>query len=298
MTLIQHPQAIQLDQPLDQAFATFNELFARLNDSYQGLERQMAAFNQGLAESKPDTPTTQDSMGGDTLHWMAGIAHQIRSPLTAATLYAAQIKQCADAQRRERLCTRLIAGLEALSGQLDELLQLAGGVSGEPESFVLGDFIQSLQRQFEAEPDLARVQLHWQCSDPDQTFTGKKHALIGAVDNLIRNAIQAHSRRIECVLRLEPGDRLVITVRDNGQGLDRERMEAMFQPYCTTRSAGNGLGLAIARQIAHAHGGDLRCRESSAAGSVFEFQLPITAGPNLDRDHASGVQPQQIRSQV
>ena len=70
---------------------------------------------------------------------------------------------------------------------------------------------------------------------------------------------------------------LVVTVRDNGTGIEPEVCERLFDPFFTTKEAGKGtgLGLSISRQIARSHGGDLEVESSPGEGSTFTLRLPL-----------------------
>lgn len=92
---------------------------------------------------------------------------------------------------------------------------------------------------------------------------------------LLQNAAEAASigraaPEVHLCSRLD--DRLVVQITDNGAGVPHEVRPRIFQPFYTTKAQGSGVGLSLARQIAHAHGGDLRLL--GAEGSLFELSLP------------------------
>ena len=71
------------------------------------------------------------------------------------------------------------------------------------------------------------------------------------------------------------GENLLLRVQDTGPGIPADELGDIFDPYFTTKSEGNGLGLWIAQQIAVAHGGDLRAENAAAGGAVFTLTLPL-----------------------
>lgn len=97
--------------------------------------------------------------------------------------------------------------------------------------------------------------------------------------NLIANAADASTRggEIEIAARAEAVRRAVCTVRDYGHGIAPDQLDAIFQPYFTTKSPerGTGLGLPVVREIVESYGGRLRVRSSSGAGTTFTFDLPL-----------------------
>jgi C4-dicarboxylate-specific signal transduction histidine kinase len=98
--------------------------------------------------------------------------------------------------------------------------------------------------------------------------------------NLVLNACEAlmardvHSRRLVILAEAEGAHAVRLTVRDNGTGIARDRLEDIFEPFFTTKPLGLGLGLSISRSIVQAHGGRLWCAASSEAGSTFCVSLP------------------------
>lgn len=100
-----------------------------------------------------------------------------------------------------------------------------------------------------------------------------------ALINLIRNAMEAVSHatspelQIACQLH---GERIVITISDNGCGLPENERDQIFVPFFTTKPGGSGIGLSLARHIALAHGGQLDVRANHPTGTVFQMELPKT----------------------
>lgn len=99
-----------------------------------------------------------------------------------------------------------------------------------------------------------------------------------ALINLLHNAVDAVSKttqpRIELRCRAEEGA-VHISVRDNGPGVDPASIDRIFVPFFTTKPGGSGIGLSLARQIAHAHGGRLElAHNESSGGAVFTLVIP------------------------
>ena len=111
-------------------------------------------------------------------------------------------------------------------------------------------------------------------ADPDQL-----HRILV---NLLRNAREAieheEGRTAPGEIRValaQAGDASIIRVADNGPGVPQRVRERIFQPFAGSgRPDGAGLGLAIAKELAQAHGGDLTLAQTSAKGTVFELRLP------------------------
>jgi signal transduction histidine kinase len=101
-----------------------------------------------------------------------------------------------------------------------------------------------------------------------------REQLSRALVNLGRNALEAGATEIT-IAATSNGQRLALTVSDNGPGLPPRARENLFQPFAgSARVGGTGLGLAIAREVARTHGGDVRLVETSGRGTSFVLELP------------------------
>ena len=105
-----------------------------------------------------------------------------------------------------------------------------------------------------------------------------------AVLNLFTNAAQAAAPRGHVRVRLRDDvDKAVVEVEDTGSGVPLALRERVFEPFFSTRTAegGLGLGLHIAREMAHAHGGELSVGDSELGGAYFRLTLPRASGRQL-----------------
>jgi signal transduction histidine kinase len=94
----------------------------------------------------------------------------------------------------------------------------------------------------------------------------------GAIENLLRNAGESAPQGEITLTLTSDREALIIEVRDEGPGIPRDELERIFAPFHTTRTQGTGLGLAVARRIAEAHGGSLTARNVDP-GACFTMRL-------------------------
>jgi nitrogen fixation/metabolism regulation signal transduction histidine kinase len=117
---------------------------------------------------------------------------------------------------------------------------------------------------------------------PDLIFEADPDLLEQALINLVKNAVEAVAEssdpRVTLACRAVDGQ-IRIEIADNGRGLPRDDPEKIFTPFFTTKPGGSGIGLALARQIAVAHGGELTVRRGTP-GAVFTLSLPLRAQMN------------------
>lgn len=204
----------------------------------------------------------------------ASLAHQLRTPLAAATLYVGtlisrdlapdDVKSIASrAQGRLRHLERLIR---------DTLMFARGEVLGR-EAIDVAMLVDELQHTVEPVARQAGVRL--MVEPASGSVSGDRKAVASALVSLLENAVQACGDGGEVALAVEATEGSVsFVVRDNGRGIPREIQERLFEPFFTTREEGTGLGLAIARGVARVHGGDIECESAPGAGSRFTLRLP------------------------
>lgn len=216
----------------------------------------------------------------------AGLAHQIRTPLASAMLYASHLTHPAlPPEDRSRYAGRIGESLRHLEKLVNDMLAFARGGGAEKATISVAGLLQGL-REF-AEPTLQAAECTLAFADevPDVAVYGNRAALLGALQNLIVNAVQAcgPSGRLEVCARAAGNGAIDIIVRDNGPGVPEEVKERVFEPFYTTRAQGTGLGLAVVQAVARAHGGAAWLESRQGEGSAFGLRLPINQSSVVSR---------------
>jgi signal transduction histidine kinase len=129
----------------------------------------------------------------------------------------------------------------------------------------------------------------------DRVFCGTWNRILPEVDfkklflNLIINAIEASEPGgvIEIVTRVNGDDEVLVEIGDRGSGMDSETLQRLFEPFFTTKERGTGLGMAIAKQIAELHRGDLSIRSRVGEGTVATVRLPLTRFAETDNSFSA-----------
>ncbi len=204
----------------------------------------------------------------------AGLAHQIRTPLAAALLYASQMTlPDRTPGSLARCAAKTAASLRQLDRLVTEMLAFAhGGAEREPVSVSalleqVAQWVRPVMRD--------GVTLTIRTEAPRLTVRANASALASAVMNLAINALQASEGRIAIELLARDGSagRAQIVVRDDGPGIPPGLRERLFEPFLTTRAGGNGIGLSIVKSVVDAHQGSVRLVDS-AVGATFVIDLP------------------------
>ncbi|MBD5805139.1 Sensor histidine kinase YycG [Azoarcus sp. Aa7] len=208
---------------------------------------------------------------------VAGLAHQLRTPLAAALLYTGNLKQPELAPAdRARVADRAIERMRYLERLIRDMLLFARGDSLGRQRFGICELAGELVHTLEPLARARQVDFSSACDCGDATLLGDRKALGGAITNLLENAIQATEAggAVDLSATLE-GDTVHFRIRDNGRGIEPAHQARLFDPFFTTRADGTGLGLAIARGVARAHGGDIAVESSPGKGALFILSLPL-----------------------
>lgn len=265
--------AVLDETKLTDAFQAFNTLSGALEASYRDLETQVARLNAELAEARLER-LRQERLA--TLGEMAArLAHDVRTPLAAALLYASRLglDGITDEDRRE-IAARIVARLKHLEGLVADMLAFARGGGGVLARCSLSALLESAAQSLASRLD-GRARLTIRTLAPGAAVIGNAEALVGAIVNLATNALDAAAGNAAPLVEIEAseaGGKALIRVRDNGAGVPAELRARIFEPFYTTRPGGTGLGLAVVRAVALGHGGSVRI-EDSAQGSCFALEL-------------------------
>lgn len=211
---------------------------------------------------------------------VASLAHQIRTPLSAALLYASHLNQPElAAPHRQRFSLRLKDRLQSIEQQVRDMLMFARGDLPLNNQVTARSLFAELRQQAETLISEAGARCRWEDRTAiDMRLLCNRETLVGAVLNLIENAIQAGapSARLKVILRQQDG-RLSISVVDGGRGMSRAELARIGEPFYTTRDQGTGLGVSVVKSVAQAHGGAFLLRSRAGQGSWAELVLPVLA---------------------
>ncbi len=239
-------------------------------------ERRRVQENLAVAEQTLAQSSKLAALG----EMSAAVSHELNQPLAAMKTYLAGARLLLNRNRPE----------EALSSfqRIDDLIERMGTITKQLKSYArrggselspvnMGDALNSALTMMEPQLRQRRVRITRIVPDQPVQIMGDRVRLEQVMINLLRNALDATQAVPEAAIEvlLAAGETAVLTVRDNGYGI--EDIDNLFEPFYTTKQPGDGvgLGLAISSGIVNDLGGRLTARNVAAGGAVFELQLPI-----------------------
>jgi two-component system nitrogen regulation sensor histidine kinase NtrY len=255
------------------------------------------------------------------------IAHEIKNPLTPIQLSAERIRRkygnaiTKDREIFDQCTDTIIRQVSDIGRMVDEFSAFARMPKPVMEMHDMREIVREAVFLFQ----VSRPDIEFQLDLPDKPVMtmSDQRLLTQAVTNLVKNASEgidtaieadparADSGHITAKVRTK-GDRIHITIIDNGCGLPKENRERLVEPYMTTRVKGTGLGLAIVQRITEQHGGkihlaDALSRDGKVEGASVRMELPIVVQEMVEPDtttektaqaQASGTTPAEEEEEV
>jgi len=211
----------------------------------------------------------------------ACVAHEIRNPLSAVKAAAQMLAEEQNGNLLTEKCTDII-NRESL--RLEKLLQ-DFLVFARPPTFnrrplQVGKLLERCRELLEPEARREGIELACRAKASLPAFSADGEALLQALLNLGKNALEASSRggKVDIKARYLDGDgkgQIEIVVKDGGPGIPRKHWESIFQPFFSTKTDGTGLGLPIARKIIEGHGGNLHLGSRPGRGTRAQILFPL-----------------------
>ena len=254
--------------------AELRQLNARLQREIAERERvqeTLAVAEQTLAQSSKLAALGERS---------AAVSHELNQPLAAMKTYLAGARLLLRRNRPE----------EALSSfqRIDDLIERMGAITRQLKSYArkggdqltpvnMGDALASALSIMEPQLKQRRIRISRALPRQPVMVMGDRIRVEQVMINLLRNALDATRNEADPQIDiiLAAGETATLTLRDNGEGI--EDLDALFEPFYTTKKPGEGvgLGLAISSGIVNDLGGRLTARNAEGGGAVFEVQLPV-----------------------
>ena len=210
----------------------------------------------------------------------ARVAHQLRTPLATAMLYASQLERAgmSDAER-EGIAQRVLARLRGLERVTREMLRYVRGERAATTDIEIGALLGEAAQVIEPLMSKRGIAFTWTDHTGNAILHGDRRGLAAALLSLLENAAQATSQGGKVRLEgMANSARVCICVSDTGAGIPAESFARVFEPFYSTRADGTGLGLAIVKSVVELHGGTIDVASSAGSGTRFTIILPRIGG--------------------
>ena len=210
----------------------------------------------------------------------ASIAHEIRNPITAAKSLVQQMGEDPAALENVEYANVALEELQRVEKSISHLLRFAREEDVAISEVRIADVVESAIETFGDRLAALGVSLE---RDVDEAgpMRGDPEKLRRVIINLLGNALDAfaESETPEPLIEVQAGENLAgtevwVRIKDNGPGMEPERLQKIFSPFYTSKSSGTGLGLAISKKVMDAHGGSIEAHSRPGDGTEFVLTFP------------------------
>ena len=209
---------------------------------------------------------------------MSSLAHQIRTPLSAAMLYAGHLCDSdLTPEQSQRFSDKVLSRLNHLDQQVKDMLLFVKGDVKQTDTITVEELFSALEAAMEVSVSSSQATYTINNACAATTIQCNRETMVGALMNLVTNAIQSRPSGVEIAITASIiGDsQLQLMIVDNGPGFDNKVLKGLQEPFFTTKPQGTGLGLAVVRAVTQAHQGEFDIRSESGAGTVAILTLPV-----------------------
>ncbi len=271
--------AIKSSDEIGELSTSFNDMAAELKEREASLKKAQHALIQSEKMAAVGTLS-------------AGLAHEVKNPLSAVLGYA-------------QLSKRKLTDPDALKGYLDtienetrrcneiigNLMQFSRVEKGEHSQIFVNDVVSKSAAIVDHQLSLAKVHISFELGENIPAISGNANQLQQVLMNLMINAQQAMGDgggKVDIVTFVN-GESVMITVLDTGPGIDEDVAAKIFEPFFTTKPAGEGtgLGLSVTYGIIQDHGGDISVERAESGGAKFVIKLPLETKRTVALEKAS-----------
>ncbi|MEH0687795.1 PAS domain-containing protein [Vibrio cholerae] len=222
---------------------------------------------------------------------VASLAHQVRTPLSSAMLYASNLAAPnLPPATKDRFQSKLMDRLHDLEKQVNDMLLFAkGGDNKVVKPFCIGELVDEFSPMVETALKNNQIDYHLEVEQEETLLLGNANALASALSNLVMNAIQIAGKESQLDIFFRPvKGELKISVQDSGPGVPPELQSKIMEPFFTTRSQGTGLGLAVVQMVCRAHDGRLELISEPGDGACFTMCIPLQRNVEPNQDLSTG----------
>ena len=271
--------AIQSSDEIGELATSFNDMAHELKEREASLEKAQHALLQSEKMAAVGTLT-------------AGLAHEVKNPLSAVLGYAQlskrkltqpdALKEYLDTIENEtRRCSEIIGNL----------MKFSRTEKGEHSLISVNDVIRKSVAIVDHQLSLKNVRISVELDEDLPAISGNANQLQQVLMNLMINAQQAigdDGGKVGITSFFE-NETVIIMVLDTGPGVDEDVAAKIFEPFYTTKSAGEGtgLGLSVTYGIIQDHGGDISVERADTGGAKFVIKLPLTTERTIALEKAS-----------
>jgi len=239
--------------------------------------RQMLLLHDATATFRAREEAERESKLAAMGRMTAEIAHQLRTPLATATLYASHLsRENLSRESRLQFASRISQQLAWLDDLVSRMMRFLQDRPTQFEIVSVIDFLNELKHSVDVLYEAETVRLIFSIEGGDHLLRVQREQVRSGIVSVLENALRVSAPDQTVRVSAKAARfRLDIFVEDQGPGIDEAMLGRLFEPFATNSASGTGLGLAIAKAAIEAHGGQIHARNLNGGGALFHIVLPV-----------------------
>ncbi|WP_158587473.1 ATP-binding protein [Neobacillus notoginsengisoli] len=254
---------------------------AELKMAMDRLEKRVLAFNIEFASQKADMEKQAEELKAGKVYsedlgkLAAGIAHEIRNPLTTVKGFIQLLKPELKEMGKEQYANVAIEEINRANMIIGEFLNATKPSARVKNETSVNGLVREVIMLYESESILRNIKLVSRYDENDNVYLLDSGRMKQVLVNLIKNAMEAiessenKDRREIRINTNTAADGFSISIEDSGCGMDLETLSQLFSPFYSTKQNGNGIGLNVCKKIIEDHNGTIKVKSNVGKGSVF-----------------------------
>lgn len=247
-----------------------------LEGKHRKLEKEIVEKQQTLEVLQQAIQSaTSEYQSVSASHLAAGLAHEIRNPLTTIKGFIQLLLPELQAAGKREFAYVALDEINRANSLLTEFLSVLKPASSEKKKLSINNLAANMIKLFSSESILKNIEISGKLPENELYVYAEENAIKQVLVNLLKNAVEAvegNQGFIELAVYKDEGF-VRVSVKDNGGGIDEYSLKKIFTPFYSTKADGTGMGLAISKQIIENHGGEMSVT-TQPFKTVFKFSLP------------------------
>ncbi len=255
---------------------------SRIHNAHGELIGALVIFSDLTARKETQRRLAQTERLATLGELMAGVAHEVRNPLTAIRGYVQIIRQQTSLPEHQEYLSVVLNEIDSINKVIQQLLDFSRPRQSQWQQVQLNALIEETLILVQTAGLQARITFTTELDTSLPAIVADRELLKQVILNILINAVQAIAARGEIRIRTwqYSASQQAVMIEDNGNGIDIAIQKKIFDPFFTTKASGTGLGLALSQRIINAHQGDIHVTSMPGCGATFTLILPLNPQGN------------------
>ena len=250
---------------------------SRIHNAHGELIGALVIFSDLTARKETQRRLAQTERLATLGELMAGVAHEVRNPLTAIRGYVQIIRQQTSLPEHQEYLSVVLNEIDSINKVIQQLLDFSRPRQSQWQQVQLNALIEEALILVQTSGIQARIAFTTELDTHLPAIVADRELLKQVILNILINAVQAIGARGDIRIRTwqYTASQQAVMIEDNGSGIDTAIQKKIFDPFFTTKASGTGLGLALSQRIINAHQGDIHVTSMPGCGATFTLILPL-----------------------